>query len=412
MSKSDSRGQERTPQPQVAGPLAGFVILDLTRVLAGPYATMQLGDLGADIIKVEPPKGDDSRYWGPPWLEGESAFYLGVNRNKRSIVLNFKTPAAREALRRLVTRCDVVVENYKAGTMERWGLGYEEVLRPLNPALVYCSLTGFGRNGPSSHLPGYDPIIEAMGGLMSVTGDADGPPMRVGVAMVDIVAGCQLAFAVSAALVHRLRTGEGQRVDLSLFESNLSALANQASAYLTTGVVPGRHGNAHPAIVPYQVFRARDEWVMVCAGNDGQYRRLCELLGSSELAADERFSTNRGRVENREKLEPLLGEILERFDAEELVRLGEALGVPIATINTLDRVFAHPQVVARDMVLTVDHPSLGPIDQVGIPTKFSLTPGQVRMPPPLHGEHTVEVLTDFGFSEVEIAALREDHHDS
>jgi crotonobetainyl-CoA:carnitine CoA-transferase CaiB-like acyl-CoA transferase len=274
--------------------------------------------------------GDDSRYWGPPWLEGESAFYLGVNRNKRSIVLNLKTSAARAALRRLATRCDALVENYKTGTMERWGLGYEEVLRPLNPGLVYCSLTGFGRTGPSSHLPGYDPIIEAMGGLMSVTGDAGGPPMRVGVAMVDIIAGCQLAFAVSAALVHRLRTGEGQRVDLSLFESNLSALANQASAYLTSGVVPGRHGNAHPAIVPYQVFRARDEWVMVCAGNDAQYCRLCEFLGSPELAADERFSTNRGRVENREKLEPLLGEILERFDAADLVDLGEVHGVPIS----------------------------------------------------------------------------------
>ncbi len=380
----------------MSGPLAGVRVVDLTRVLAGPYATMLLGDLGADVIKVEPPAGDDTRQWRPPSVAGESTYYLGVNRNKRSVVLDLGSEDGRLALRALAASADVLIENFKVGTMERWGLGYEEVLRPLNPGLVYCSITGYGRTGPSAHLPGYDTVIEAMGGLMSLTGEPEGEPMKVGVAIVDVVTGSHAAFGVCAALTHRLRTGEGQRVDLSLFESNLSALANQASAYLLSGEIPGRHGNAHSTIVPYQVFRARDASVMVAVGNDPQFVRLCGLLGLSDLAADPRYATNPERVRHRDELVPRLAAAIAGMEADALVAGAEKGGVPVARINDLAGAFSHPQVAARAMIQVVEHPTAGPLRMAGIPLKLDRTPGTIRRPPPLLGEHTGEVLAELG----------------
>lgn len=390
---------------QPPGPLQGIRVLDLTRILAGPYATMQLGDLGADIIKIEPPKGDDTRQWGPPWIEGESAYYMAVNRNKRSVRLDLSTPAAKKALKQLVKDADVLIENFKLGTMEKWGLGYEDCLRSLNPELVYCSITGYGRTGPNAHLPGYDPVIEAMAGLMSITGEADGPPMKVGVAIVDVLTGCQVAFAVTAALFHRMKTGEGQRVDLSLFECALSGLANQAAAYLMSGKVPTRHGNAHPAIVPFEVFSTRDGPVMVCVGNDRQFQKLSAILKVPELAQDERFTTNPLRVQHREILTPLLQERFLCFTSAEITAQADEAGLPIAPVNSLDKVFEHPQVQARDMLIEINHPTAGSIRQVGFPIKMQQSPASLTHPPPLLGEHTKEVLLETGLSPSEIEVL-------
>lgn len=389
---------QSTPKP--SGPLQTIRVLDLSRILAGPYATMLLGDLGADVIKVEPPGGDDSRHWGPPWVNGESAYFMGVNRNKRSVALDLKTAEDREVLKRLVSTSDVLIENFKTGTMEGWGLGYEDVLRTINPQLVYCSITGYGRTGPNAHLPGYDPIIEAISGLMSITGDPDGDPMKVGVALVDILTGCQVAYAVVAAFVHRLQSGEGQRVDLSLFETALSGLANQASAFLISGKTPQRHGNAHPAIVPYQTFQTKDSQVMVSVGNDRQYQKFCHILGTPELATDERFTTNPSRVEHRDILLPLLQTAISQFSAQDLVARAEASGVPIAPVNNLSQAFATPQVSARDMIITIKHPKAGEIRQVGFPIKLSHTPATLRYPPPQFGEHTKEILAELVSLEV------------
>ena len=397
------------PAPRT-GPLAGIRVLDLTRILAGPYCTMQLGDLGADVIKVEPPGGDDSRSWGPPFTAGESAYFTGVNRNKRGIRLDLRTSEGQDAIRRLARTADVLIENFKIGTMERWGLGYEEALAPADPRLVYCSITGYGRTGPSAHLPGYDPVIEAVSGLMSVTGQADGPATKFGVALVDIITGHQAALGITAALRSREVTGTGQRVDVSLFETALSVLANQASSYLMTGTVPHRHGNGHPAIVPFDVFETRDGPVMVCAGNDGQYRKLCHLFGVPELAIDSRFATNPARVANRVELTALLAAHFARFDRAELVAAAEGAGVPVGPVNTLETVFGHPQVEARDMLVSMEHPTIGTVQQVGFPIKMHGTPASLHRPPPLLGEHTGEVLAEAGFSTHEIATLLEQLH--
>jgi crotonobetainyl-CoA:carnitine CoA-transferase CaiB-like acyl-CoA transferase len=387
-----------------SGPLAGVRVLDLTRILAGPYSTMQLGDLGADVIKVEPPGGDDTRTWGPPFTGGESAYYLAPNRNKRGIELDLRTAEGQAAVRRLVARADVLIENFKHGTMERWGLDYAS-LAELNPGLVYCSITGYGHTGPSAHLPGYDPVIEAVCGLMSITGQADGPPTKLGVALVDIVAGHQATIGIVAALYHRDRTGEGQRVDVSLFESALSMLSYQATAYLTSGTLPHRHGSAHRAIVPVDAFAARDGNVMVCAGNDRQFRKLCALLGAPELADDERFATNPARVAHRVEVTEALARLVAPFARDDLVAAGEAGGVPIAPVNDLDAVFAHPQVAAREMLVTLEHPTVGTMRDVACPIKLGTTPATHDLAPPLLGQHTVEVLTEAGFTQDEIDTL-------
>ena len=396
MTSSATTSPASGPGPATHGPLHGVRVIDLSRVLAAPFATMMMADLGADVIKVESPVGDDTRRWGPPWIAGESAYYTCTNRNKRGIVLDFKRPQDREIVKRLIADADVVIENFRVGTMEKWGLGYEEVLRPLNPRLVYCSITGYGRTGPAAPLPGYDPIIEAVGGFMSINGEEGGRPLKVGVAVIDIITGCQAAFAITAALLHRDRTGEGQRVDLSLFETSLSALANQASAYLMGGEVHPRLGNAHPHIQPTDTFETRTGPVMVCIGNDQQFRRLCGLLEAPALPDDPRFTDNRARVAHRRDLTAALQRLFAPLDRDALTERADAVGVPLAPVLELDEVFEHPQVAARDMLIEFDHPTIGTMRQVGFPWKLGRTPALLRYPPPLHGQHTAEVLAEVG----------------
>ncbi|TVR95548.1 MAG: CoA transferase [Trueperaceae bacterium] len=385
-----------SPPTSAPGPLHGVRVVDLSRVLAGPFATMMMADLGADVVKIESPSGDDTRRWGPPWVEGESAYFTCVNRNKRGVVLDFKRDTDREVLQHLVASADVVIENFRVGTMEKWGLGYEDVLRAINPGLVYCSITGYGRTGPSAPLPGYDPIIEAVAGFMAINGEEHGRPLKVGVAVIDILTGCQAAFAVLAALLHRDRTGEGQRVDLSLFETSLATLANQASAYLMGGVIHPRLGNAHPHIVPTDTFETLTGPVMVCVGNDAQFQRFCALLGDPGLARDPRFVTNPARVAHRTELGALLRERFADIDGRAFTELADAAGVPVAPVLELDEVFAHPQVAARDMLIEFDHPTVGRMRQVGFPFKLDRTPAALRYAPPLLGQHTAEVLTEAG----------------
>lgn len=378
------------------GPLHGVRVVDLTRVLAGPFATMMMADLGADVIKIESPGGDDTRRWGPPWVAGESAYFTCANRNKRGMVLDFRLQEHREVLERLVEDADVVIENFRVGTMERWGLGYEDRLRAINPRLVYCSITGYGRSGPAAPLPGYDPIIEAVAGFMAINGEEGGRPLKVGVAVVDILTGAQAAYAVLAALLHRDRTGEGQRVDLSLFETSLAALVNQASAYLMGGEIHPRLGNAHPHIVPTDTYETRTGPVMVCVGNDTQFRRFCELLGAPELASDPRFVHNPQRVANRHELGAVLRALFADVDGRAFAERANEVGVPVAPVLELDEVFEHPQVAARDMLIEFDHPTVGRMRQVGFPFKFDRTPATLRHAPPLHGQHTREILAELG----------------
>lgn len=389
----------------MTGPLEGIRVLDLSRVLAGPYCTMLLGDAGADVIKVEPPAGDDTRRWGPPYVGGESAYYLSCNRNKRSIALDISRPEGRAVLLRLVRGADVVVENFKLGTMERWGLGYEEVLQKVNPRLVYCGISGFGRTGPYAGVPGYDFVVQAMAGLMSITGEPDGAPMKVGVAVTDLTTGMLAAVAIGAALVGRERTGRGRRVDVSLLETQVGWLANVASNYLVSGKVPRRMGNAHPNIVPYQTFRAKDRELVVAVGNDGQFRRFCELIGMPELADDPRFAANRDRVVHREELCRLLEPVLAQRTADEWIQAMWAEGIPGGPINTVDRVFADPQVQHLGLVHRVDHPTAGKVPQVGSPLRFDGEQGPIRRHPPLLGEHTREILAEAGYRPAEVDEL-------
>lgn len=385
-----------------SGPLAGVRVLDLTRVLAGPFATMLLGDAGAEIVKVEPPRGDETRQWGPPWPGGESAYFISINRNKRSIGLDLSREAGRVILGELAATADVLIENYKVGTMERWGLGYEEVLRPRNPGLVYASVTGFGRSGPYAARPGYDTIIEAMGGLMSITGEPAGEPVKVGVAIVDVVTGCLAAWGVSAALVERERTGQGRRVELSLLDSSLALLVNQASSFLIGGKVPARYGNAHPTIVPYQTFPTADGTLMVAVGTDQQFARFCAVLEMPGLAADPRFRTNRQRVAHRAELVPLLEAALQGRSAAEWNDRCWAAEIPVSPVQDMAATFADPHVVARGLVTEIAHPTAGMLPLVASPVRFADETPQPQRHPPLLGEHTIEVLTEAGFSQAQI----------
>ncbi len=387
------------------GALSGIRVVDLSRVLAGPYCTMMLGDAGADVIKVEAPAGDETRRWSPPAVAGQAAYYLSCNRNKRSIAVDLSRPEGQEVVRRLIAGADVVVENFKHGTMERWGLGYEEALRPLNPGLIYCSISGFGRTGPYKDLPGYDFVVQAMGGLMSITGEEGGEPVKVGVAVSDLTTGMMAAMAISMALYRRSVTGEGQRVDLSLLETQVAWLANQAYNYLVGGMIPRSRGNSHPNIVPYQALRAADRPFVVAAGNDRQYAALCRVLGAPELIDDQRFATNTARVTNRAELIPLLEERLRtRPAAEWIARLWEA-GVPAGPINDVAEVFQDPQVLHRQMLTEIDHPTAGRLPQVGLPVKFGGTPGAIRRHPPLLSEHAEEILREVSYSSEEIDCL-------
>jgi len=372
-------------------PLHGIRVLDLSRVLAGPYCTMVLGDLGADVIKVEPPEGDETRAWGPPFAEGESAYYLCINRNKRSMTVNLKSDEGRAILRELALKSDVLVENFRPGTLARYGLD-DETLRPDHPRLVYCSISGFGQTGPLRERPGYDFMIQAMGGIMSVTGDPDGEPMKVGVAVADLFAGQNAVIAILAALQARERNGEGQYIDIALFDSQLGWLANVTSNFLISGNLPKRYGNAHPNIVPYQVFEAVDGWFALAVGNDKQFVRLCDVIDRPEWSSDERFTTNAARVANRDKLIPLLKSIFTLRRVDEWLSLLESAEIPCGPINTLDKAFANPQVAAREMLVTMEHPTIGDLPLVGSPLKFSATPVEYQLPPPRLGEHTDEIM--------------------
>ena len=376
--------------------LNGIRVLDLSRVLAGPYCTMVLGDLGADVIKVESPEGDETRGWGPPFVgeaRGESAYYLCVNRNKRSIVVNFKTDEGQTILHELIKQSDVLVENFRVGTLSRFSLDYESVSR-VNPGLIYCSITGFGQTGPLHDKPGYDFMIQAMGGLMSITGEPEGEPMKVGVAVADLFAGQNAVIAILAALQARTQTGRGQHLDISLFDSQIGMLANVASNYLISGSLPKRYGNAHANIVPYQSFQASDAWIVIAVGNDKQFARLCEMIGKSELAQDSRFVINPGRVEHRDELITLLKPIFLEKTASEWLSALDGAGIPCGRINTLDKVFAEPQVEAREMLIHTEHPEIGDLRLVGSPLKFSDTPVDYKLPPPRLGEHTEEILRE------------------
>ena len=379
-------------------PLQGVRVLDLSRVLAGPYCTMVLGDLGADVIKVEPPEGDETRGWGPPFAEGESAYYLCVNRNKRGIVINLKTDEGKKILRDLALQSDVLVENFRPGTLKKFGLDFE-TLHELNPKLIYCSITGFGQTGSMKDKPGYDFMIQALGGLMSITGEPDGEPMKTGVAVVDLFAGQNAIIAILAALQARTLTGRGQQLDIALFDSQLGWLANVASNYLISGKLPKRHGNSHANIVPYQSFQASDGWFAIAVGNDRQFARLCDLIGKPEFAADEKFATNSARVQNRAELIPLLIDIFKTASVSDwLARLDEA-EIPCGPIQNFEQVFSMPVVGEREMLVKMEHPTIGKLPLVGSPLKMSETPVEFRLPPPLMGEHTEEVLRELGWGD-------------
>ena len=385
------------------GALSHVRVLDLTRILAGPWCTQTLADLGADVIKIERPgQGDDTRQWGPPYARDatgqdttEAAYYLAVNRNKRSVTLDISTTEGQDLIRRLVAECDVLVENFKVGDMQRYGLDYES-LRVEHPGLIYCSITGFGQTGPYAPRAGYDFIVQGMGGFMSVTGERDGlpgaSPQKAGVAIADLFTGAHATIAILAALNHLERTGQGQYLDICLLDTQVAMMANMATNYLATGAPPVRWGNAHPNIVPYQVFKVADGWVIVACGNDGQFRKLTQVAGQPELAEDPRFATNPARVRHREQLVPLLDVLMLQRPCDEWIRLLEAVGVPCGPINDMADVFQDPQVLARAMRQELPHPTAGQVSVPGSALKLSATPVTYRSAPPLLGQHTQEVL--------------------
>jgi formyl-CoA transferase/CoA:oxalate CoA-transferase len=390
------------------GPLGDLVVLDLTRALAGPYCTTMLGDMGARVIKVESPDGgDDTRGWGPPFVGGESAYFLGVNRNKESLTLNLKHPAGQEVLRRLLARADVLVENFRPGIMDRLGFGYAAVAA-VHPRLVYASISGFGQDGPYRERVAYDLIVQGMGGLMGTTGEEGRPPVKVGVAVTDIAAGMFAAFGILVALHVRARTGRGQHVDAAMLDAQVAWMTYQAGHYFATGENPRRLGSAHPSLVPYQAFCTRDGYVNVAVGSEAIWARFVQAVGAPHLAADARFRTNADRVAHRDALIAQLEEIFVSRTTAEWTRVLEAAGVPAGPIYLMADLFADPQVHHRGMVVEVEHPRAGRIRQTGVPVKLSLTPGRVVAPPPVLGQHTDAILRECGFDDAAIAAMRRD----
>ena len=399
-------------------PLDGITVLDLTRVLSGPYCTMLLADMGARVIKVEQPgKGDDTRAWGPPFLypsaqspragdpeKGESAYFLSINRNKESVTLDFKHPEGRALLEQLIAKADVLVENFRPGTLTKMGLDYA-TLAARYPRLVYCSISGFGQTGPRSKQAGYDAIMQAEGGLMSITGTADAPPVRLGVAIVDVVSGMFAAYGVAMAMLARERTGKGQLVDLAMLDATVALLTYQAGNYFASGKVPARLGNRHPSIVPYETFNASDGDFVLAVGNDEQWRRFCAVAA---LPDDERFTTNRQRVSGYDALRPFVADQLRQKPRQFWIDGLTKAGVPCGSVRNFDELFADPQLDAREMITMVEHATIGPLKALGVPIKLSDTPGAVRTAPPTLGQHTDAVLSeDLGYTVDAIAALRQ-----
>lgn len=388
--------------------LEGIRVLDLTRALAGPFCTLMLGDNGADVIKIEiPGSGDDTRKWGPPFIGDESAYFLSINRNKRSLTLNLQDPKAQDVFMKLAKDSDVVVENFTPGVMDRFGLGYEAV-KAVNPNVVYCSISGFGQDGPYRSRPAYDQIMQGVGGLMSITGEPDGEPQKIGIAVTDIGAGMWSAFAITTALHHRDKTGEGQYIDISMLDAQVAWLTYQAAFFFANDEPPKRMGAAHPTLVPYQAFMCSDgKYINVAVGSERIWERFCQGMGRDDLKDHPDYSVNSVRVAHRGAIVSMLQEIFLTRPVSEWVEDLQAANVPCGPINDLADVFADPQVLARDMLQEMPHPTLGTIKQTGLPIKFSRTPGGLDLHPPLLGEHNQEILSSLGYSDADVQSLKD-----
>lgn len=393
----------------MAGPLEGIRVVDLTRILAGPYCTMMLGDMGAEVIKIEHPQGgDDTRGWGPPFLNGVSTYFISINRNKKSLTLNLKDERGKDLLRDLIRKGDVVVENFRPGTLDKLGFSWEEIHR-INPAVIFASLSGFGQTGPRKNEPGFDVVIQGEGGIMSITGEPDGPPSKFGASIGDITAGMLAAQGVLLSLYHREKTGVGQMVDVGMLDGQVALLTYHANNYFGTGKLPPRRGNKHPSITPYETYKCKDGYFNLGVGNDSLWRRFCDAMELAEIKEDPKFAINKDRVDNRLELQ----EILDPFFAEKTV--GETIetlrgaGIPCGPINNLEQVLNEPQILAREMVVDIDVPIAGPTKVTGVPIKLSETPGAVRTPPPTLGQHTEEVLESvLGMDEAQRNVLRDE----
>lgn len=387
--------------------LEGIKVLDLSRTLAGPFCTMLLGDQGADVIKIEQPNlGDETRRFTPPTWDGESCYYMSSNRNKKSVTVDLKSEEGKQIIYKLAKEADILVENFRTGTLEKLGFGYE-ALKECNPRLVYCSISGFGRTGPESKRAGYDLLLQGYGGLMGITGEADGPPVKAGMSLVDLTTGMFAVYGILSALYAAQRTGKGQFVDVSLLDGQITLLNYIATGFWATGKNPGRMGSAHPTIAPYQSFKAKDMDVILAVANDGLWKKMCDALGWEDIRDDPRFVKNIDRVANRIELIDILSERLQAFESKELFEKLDEVGVPCGPIHTIEQILNHPQVIARDMILQIEHPIVNGLKVPGFPVKLSETPSSLRHHPPLLGEHTENVLSELGYSQKEIQQLRE-----